>query len=99
MRESMSGAPYPSDTLFVRRQKEPFDCFVSMYHDQAQTAMKLLGFYRGVSINGGLPIILTTPAHGTAFDIAGKGVADPGPMVKAMKMAVRMTQFQQPVSS
>lgn len=83
--------PFPTDTLFLRRDKEPFDCLVGMYHDQAQIGMKLLGFYRGVTISGGLPIVVTTPAHGTAFDIAGKGVADPGAMLAAMKMAVRLS--------
>lgn len=82
--------PYPADTLFLRLDKEPFDCLVSMYHDQAQTGMKLMGFNLGVTISGGLPVVLTTPAHGTAFDIAGKGLADPGATVAAMKMAVRM---------
>lgn len=76
--------------MFLRRDKEPFDCLVGMYHDQAQTGMKLLGFYRGVTISGGLPIVLTTAAHGTAFDIAGKGVADPGAMIAAMKLGVRL---------
>jgi 4-hydroxy-L-threonine phosphate dehydrogenase PdxA len=47
-----------------------------MYHDQAQIGMKLLGFHRGVTISGGLPVVLTTPAHGTAFDIAGRGIAN-----------------------
>ncbi|NEU30038.1 4-hydroxythreonine-4-phosphate dehydrogenase [bacterium LRH843] len=83
--------PYPADTMFLRRDKEPFDCLVGMYHDQAQTGMKLLGFYRGVTISGGLPIVLTTAAHGTAFDIAGKGIADPGAMIAAMKLAVRLS--------
>lgn len=82
--------PYPADTMFLRLDKEPFDCLVGMYHDQAQTGMKLLGFHRGVTISGGLPITITTPAHGTAFDIAGKGVANPGAMISAMKLGVRL---------
>ncbi|WP_047982714.1 4-hydroxythreonine-4-phosphate dehydrogenase PdxA [Ornithinibacillus contaminans] len=82
--------PYPADTLFLRLEKDPFDCLLAMYHDQAQTGMKLLGFNRGVTMSGGLPITLTTPAHGTAFDIAGKGTADPGATKEAIKMAVRM---------
>lgn len=82
--------PFPADTMFLRRDKDPFDCLVGMYHDQAQTGMKLLGFYRGVTISGGLPIVLTTAAHGTAFDIAGEGVADPGAMIAAMKLGVRL---------
>lgn len=82
--------PFPADTMFLRMEKEPFDCLVGMYHDQAQTGMKLLGFYRGVTISGGLPIPITTAAHGTAFDIAGEGVADPGAMEAAMKLVVRL---------
>ncbi|MFD2043558.1 PdxA family protein [Ornithinibacillus salinisoli] len=82
--------PYPADTLFLRLDKDPFDCLLAMYHDQAQTGMKLLGFNRGVTMSGGLPITLTTPAHGTAFDIAGKGIADPGATKEAIKMVVRM---------
>lgn len=83
--------PYPADTLFLRRDKDPFDCLLAMYHDQAQTGMKLLGFNRGVTMSGGFPITLATPAHGTAFDIAGKNLADPGATIEAMKMVVRMT--------
>jgi 4-hydroxythreonine-4-phosphate dehydrogenase len=84
--------PYPADTLFLRLEKDPFDCLLAMYHDQAQTGMKLLGFNRGVTMSGGLPITLTTPAHGTAFDIAGKGTADAGATKEAVKMAVRMNK-------
>ncbi|MDW0111149.1 4-hydroxythreonine-4-phosphate dehydrogenase PdxA [Sporosarcina aquimarina] len=82
--------PYPADTLFLRLGKDPFDCLLAMYHDQAQTGMKMLGFNKGVTMSGGLPITLTTPAHGTAFDIAGKGKADEGATVEAMKMVVKM---------
>ncbi|MBT2217975.1 4-hydroxythreonine-4-phosphate dehydrogenase PdxA [Virgibacillus dakarensis] len=82
--------PYPADTLFLRLEKDPFECLLAMYHDQAQTGMKLLGFNRGVTMSGGLPITLTTPAHGTAFDIAGKGIADEGATKEAIKMVVRM---------
>lgn len=82
--------PYPADTLFLRLEKDPFDCLLAMYHDQAQTGMKLLGFNRGVTMSGGLPITLTTPAHGTAFDIAGQGCSDPGATLAAMNMVVKM---------
>ncbi|MEN2769032.1 4-hydroxythreonine-4-phosphate dehydrogenase PdxA [Ornithinibacillus xuwenensis] len=85
--------PYPADTLFLRLEKDPFDCLLAMYHDQAQTGMKLLGFNRGVTMSGGLPITLTTPAHGTAFDIAGKGEADAGATKEAIKMTVRMNGY------
>ncbi|WP_179298901.1 4-hydroxythreonine-4-phosphate dehydrogenase PdxA [Evansella halocellulosilytica] len=83
--------PFPADTLFLRLEKDPFDCLLAMYHDQAQTGMKLLGFNRGVTMSGGLPITLTTPAHGTAFDIAGQGTADPGATIAAVNMVVRMS--------
>lgn len=84
--------PFPADTIFLRLKVNPFDCLVSMYHDQAQTGMKLMGFHKGVTVNGGLPIVLNTPAHGTAFDIAGKGAANPGAMIHAMKLAVKMVR-------
>ncbi|WP_257350072.1 PdxA family dehydrogenase [Pseudalkalibacillus decolorationis] len=86
--------PYPADTIFLRQKTNPFDCLVAMYHDQAQTGMKLMGFHKGVTINGGLPIVLNTPAHGTAFDIAGKGIANTGAMIHAMKLGVRMVLNQ-----
>lgn len=84
--------PFPADTIFLRLQKNPFDCIVGMYHDQVQTGMKLLGFHKGVTISGGLPVVLTTPAHGTAFDIAAQGTADPGAMITAMNVAVRLAK-------
>ena len=70
-----ASGPYPSDTVFLRARDGAFDAVVTMYHDQGQIAMKLLGFERGITIHAGLPIPITTPAHGTAFDIAGRGIA------------------------
>ena len=70
--------PFPADTLFIAARRGDFDGVVTMYHDQGQIALKLLGFDRGVTLGGGLPVVITTPAHGTAFDIAGKGIADVG---------------------
>ena len=61
-----------------------------MYHDQGQIALKLMVFNRGVTVQGGLPVVITTPAHGTAFDIAGKNQGDARSMKQAMRMAVRM---------
>jgi 4-hydroxythreonine-4-phosphate dehydrogenase len=84
--------PYPADTIFLRLKTNPFDCLVGMYHDQAQTGMKLMGFNRGVTVGGGLPAVLTTPAHGTAFDIAGQGKADPGAMISALQVAVKLAK-------
>lgn len=79
--------PIPADTLFLRLEQEGYNAVVSMYHDQGQIAIKLLGFDRGVTLAGGLPIPLTTPAHGTAFDIVGKGVAGVQPMINAFFVA------------
>ena len=86
--------PYPADTVFVRatRKDAGYDGVVTMYHDQGQIAMKLMGFERGVTVQGGLPMPITTPAHGTAYDIAGKGVAHPGAMKNAFELACKMAQ-------
>ena len=84
--------PFPADTIFVRATKKDggYDGVVTMYHDQGQIAMKLLGFERGVTVQGGLPIAISTPAHGTAYDIAGKGIANAGAMKNAFELACRM---------
>ena len=84
--------PIPADTVFVRARAGEFDSVVTMYHDQGQIAMKLLGFDRGVTIGAGLPFPVTTPAHGTAHDIAARGVADPGAMQAALALAARMAR-------
>lgn len=82
--------PYPPDTVFLRASRGEFDGVVTMYHDQGQIAMKLLGFERGVTVHGGLPTPITTPAHGTAFDIVGKGVANPQALKQALKLCAQM---------
>lgn len=82
--------PFPADTIFLRAKKGEFQGIVIMYHDQGQIATKLLGFDQGVTIQGGLSVVTTTPAHGTAFDIAGKGVANPGAFQEAVRLASRM---------
>jgi 4-hydroxythreonine-4-phosphate dehydrogenase len=82
--------PYPSDTVFVRARRGDFDAVLTMYHDQGQIAMKLIGFDEGVSLLGGFPVPICTPAHGTAFDIAGKGIAHPGATRNALLIAARM---------
>ncbi|SHE98150.1 4-hydroxythreonine-4-phosphate dehydrogenase [Modicisalibacter ilicicola DSM 19980] len=82
--------PFPADTIFIRARDGEFDGVVTMYHDQGQIAIKLLGFKSGVTVQGGLPIPITTPAHGTAFDIAGLGKADDGAMRHAFDIACRM---------
>ena len=75
---SPSEGPFPSDTVFLRARNGEFDAVLTMYHDQGQIAMKLMGFERGVTLLGGFPFPICTPAHGTAYDIAGKGVANVG---------------------
>ena len=81
--------PFPSDTLYIRVRDGEFDCALSMYHDQGQIAIKLLGFHMGVSVHGGFPFPMTTPAHGMAFDIAGKNKANIEPTQRAFAMATR----------
>ena len=84
--------PFPSDTLYIKVRDGEYDCAVSMYHDQGQIAIKLLGFHMGVSVHGGFPFPITTPAHGTAFDIVGKNKANIEPSRRAFMMATRMAQ-------
>jgi len=80
--------PFPSDTIFLRARTEEFDGVVTMYHDQGQIAMKLIGFDRGVTIAGGLRVPICTPAHGSAFDIVGQGIANLGATQHAFDLAV-----------
>lgn len=82
--------PFPADTVFLRALKEGFHAVLTMYHDQGQIAMKMMGFDKGVTMMGGLPFPLCTPAHGTAYDIAGKGIADVGASREAILLAARM---------
>jgi len=85
--------PYPADALFFsNKRKELFDIVVALYHDQGLVPIKLYAFERAVNITLGLPIIRTSVGHGTAFDIAGKGKADPNNMIEATKLAVAMTK-------
>ena len=82
--------PIPGDTVFVRAARGEFDCVIACYHDQGLIPVKLLSFGNAVNVTIGLPIIRTSVDHGTAFDIAGKGVADPGSMIAAVKLAAAM---------
>ena len=82
--------PYPSDTVFIKGFGDEFDGVLSMYHDQGQIATKLKGFNRGVTVTGGLKTVFCTPAHGTAFDIVGKGVATTGALEQAVRLAARL---------
>jgi len=90
--------PYPADTVFVRAKAGQFDAVLTMFHDQGQIAMKLLGFDRGVTLLGGYPFPICTPAHGTAYDIAGKGIANVGAARAALLLAARMAR-RQPVTN
>ena len=82
--------PYPPDTLFFRAASGEFDAVVCMYHDQGLIPLKLLHFKDGVNVTLGLPFVRTSVDHGTAYDIAGKGIADPDSMKEAVKMAAGM---------
>jgi 4-hydroxythreonine-4-phosphate dehydrogenase len=84
--------PLPPDTVFLRAVRGEFDIVVAMYHDQGHIPMKLLAFDSGVNVTMGLPIIRTSVDHGTAFDIAGTGKANPASLLAAMDVAVRMVQ-------
>ncbi|HEX2552302.1 MAG TPA: 4-hydroxythreonine-4-phosphate dehydrogenase PdxA [Microvirga sp.] len=84
--------PYPADTVYIRAFAGEFDSVVAMYHDQGQIATKLKGFNRGVTVTAGLETVFTTPAHGTAFDIVGKGVATPGALEAALDLAARLAR-------
>jgi 4-hydroxythreonine-4-phosphate dehydrogenase len=82
--------PFSADTIFLKARGGALDAIVTMYHDQGQIAIKLMGFSRGVTVQGGLPIPITTPAHGTAYDIAGLGRADVTATANAFEIAARM---------
>jgi 4-hydroxythreonine-4-phosphate dehydrogenase len=92
--------PFPGDTVFVRAARGEFDAVIACYHDQGLIPVKLLAFGRSVNVTLGLPIIRTSVDHGTAFDIAGKGIADPSSMIEAVLLAARLSNPQgQPSSS
>jgi 4-hydroxythreonine-4-phosphate dehydrogenase len=86
--------PFPADTLFVRASRGDFDLVIACYHDQGLIPVKLLAFGRAVNVTIGLPIIRTSVDHGTAFDIAGKGVADSSSMVEAVLLAARLATLR-----
>ena len=82
--------PYPGDTVFVRASRGEFDAVIACYHDQGLIPVKLLAFGHAVNVTLGLPIIRTSVDHGTAFDIAGKGIADPSSMIEATLLAAKL---------
>lgn len=84
--------PFPADTVFVRASRGEFDCVLACYHDQGLIPVKLLAFGQAVNVTIGLPIIRTSVDHGTAFDIAGRGIADAGSMIEAVKLAAQLAE-------
>ncbi len=90
--------PFPADTVFIKGFGDEFDGVLSMYHDQGQIATKLKGFNRGVTVTGGLKTVFATPAHGTAFDIVGKGVATTGALEQAVRLAARLAAHRRAVT-
>ena len=82
--------PFPGDTVFLRAQRGEFDVVIACYHDQGLIPVKLLAFGEAVNVTIGLPIVRTSVDHGTAFDIAGTGVADPSSMIAAVLLAARL---------
>jgi 4-hydroxythreonine-4-phosphate dehydrogenase len=94
-----ASGPYPPDTIFMRaRGLQEFDAVVAMYHDQGLIPVKYLGVEQGVNVTLGLPFVRTSPDHGTAFNIAGQGIADPASMVAALKMAHQLSELSRDVS-
>lgn len=86
--------PFPCDTIFLKVMAGEYDAVVSMYHDQGQIALKLLGFDKGVTVHAGLPVPIATAAHGTAFDIAGQGKANVSGLKRAFAIVSRMAANQ-----
>jgi 4-hydroxythreonine-4-phosphate dehydrogenase len=90
-----AAGPLPADTVFVRALRGEFDAVLAPYHDVGMTAVKVSGFGTGVNVTLGLPFIRTSPDHGTAFDIAGKGIADAGSMRASLELAVQLAAARQ----
>ncbi len=89
-----ASGPWSGDTVFMQARRGHFDVVVAQYHDQGLIPVKYLGIDKGVNITLGLPFVRTSPDHGTAFDIAGKGIADPASMIEAFEQARRMVAAQ-----
>jgi 4-hydroxythreonine-4-phosphate dehydrogenase len=88
--------PLPSDTLFHEAARKTYDCAICMYHDQALIPIKTLAFDDAVNVTLGLPFVRTSPDHGTAFDIAGTGRANPASLIAALRLAARMASQKAP---
>jgi 4-hydroxythreonine-4-phosphate dehydrogenase len=87
--------PYSPDTIFLRCDRGEFDVVIALYHDQATIPVKAFSFGSAVNVTLGLPLIRTSVDHGTAFDIAGKGIADPSSMIAAIKLAAELVRIKQ----
>ena len=87
--------PFPADTLFIRAMRGEFDVVVACYHDQGLIPVKMAAFGKAVNVTLGLPIVRTSVDHGTAFDIAGRGVADASSMIEAVKLAAKLSRRQE----
>lgn len=87
--------PLPADTLFYKARNNYYDMVVAMYHDQGLAPLKMLAFGNAVNVTVGLPIVRTSVDHGTAYDIAGKGCADPASLLEAVKLASQMAKYRQ----
>ena len=85
--------PFVPDAFFGNKNYKNYDCTIGMYHDQVLIPFKLLNFNQGVNYTAGLPIVRTSPDHGTAFDIAGKGKANPGRMIQAFNYAIKIVNY------
>ena len=88
----LAGDPMPADTLFGKAARGDYDAIVALYHDQGLIPLKMVAFGSCVNLTVGLPIIRTSVDHGTAFDIVGKGIADPGSLMEAVKLAATLAQ-------
>ena len=91
--------PFPSDTIYLKAFAGDYDSVLAMYHDQGQIATKLRGFNRGVTVTAGLDTVFTTPAHGTAYDIVGRGIADIGALERAVRLAARLATSHESVAA
>jgi 4-hydroxythreonine-4-phosphate dehydrogenase len=89
-----ASGPWPADTLFHKAYHGEFDAVVAMYHDQGLAPLKMIAFDSGVNLTLGLPFIRTSPDHGTAFDIAGKGIANPASMIAAINLAAKLARLR-----
>ncbi|MFA6440153.1 MAG: 4-hydroxythreonine-4-phosphate dehydrogenase PdxA, partial [Bacteriovoracaceae bacterium] len=86
--------PFPADGFFASKAYKQYDAILAMYHDQGLIPLKMSGFDEGVNFSAGLKIIRTSPDHGTAFDIAGKNIANPGSMISAIELATTIIEYR-----